>query len=140
MFERDLENRFKRIFGIKKTTYDAPNYEAPEQDTLFIEILEVRSRMSSKSGGRATCKVIGAAVVFSQATKLPFGFFAKRVEQAALADTGNLIFEREIDVPGSPARLINLHERRMGFTFLYDTQYDPDRGDLTRLTISLSEH
>lgn len=135
MFEKDLKARLERIFGIRKTTYDAPDYDAPEQDALFVEIATARSRMSNKAGGRQTAVVDGALIVFSQAERMPYGFFAKRVEQAAPADTRPLIFEREVDLPDSPARKMNLHERRVGFRFLYDSQYDPSRGDLTTLTM-----
>ncbi len=137
MFRADLQARFERIFGIAKTTYDAPDADTLEQDCLFIEILDCRSRMSGAQGGRQTAKVNGAVIVFSQADRLPFGFFAKRIEQAALDDTRNLIFDRETDVANSPARILNLHERRLGFTFLYDSQYDPSRGSLTSMTVSI---
>jgi hypothetical protein len=136
MFKADLLSKFQRVFGVNKTTFDAPDYAAPEQDSLFIEISDVKPRMSGKDGGRATCVVAGAAIIFSQSNRLPFGFFAKRVEQADIADTKNFIFEREVDVANSPARVMNLHERRMGFTFLFDTQYDPDRGELTSVTFT----
>lgn len=137
MFKADLQARLERIFQIPKTTYDAPSYDAPEQDTLFIDIADCVARTSAGAGGRATAKVLGSIVVFSQANRTPFGFFAKRIEQASLDDKRNLFFEREIDIPNSPARLQNLHERRVGFQFLYDAQYDPDRGELTSMTLSL---
>lgn len=134
MFQNDLRRRFERVFGIPKTTYDAPNPEAPEQDTLFIEILTVKSRMSAAAGGRETARVLGAVTVFSQAGRLPYGYFLKRIENAAPADKKNLFFEPEQDVPGSPARYVNLHERRLPFLFLYDSQYDPDKGEITEIT------
>ncbi len=137
MFKADLKARFDRIFDVDNTTFEAPQADTPEQDVLFIEILDCRPRMSAANGGRATAKVIGAVVMFSQANRMPFGFFSKRIEQADHADTKNLIFEHEIDIPNSPARMQNIHERRLGFTFLYDSQYDPSRGELTSMTLSL---
>lgn len=140
MFEKDLLAKFERIFGVKKTTYDAPNYEAPEQDCLFIEIAEARPRMMNvgTEGKKQTCIVSGSAIIFSQAARLPYGFFAKRLEKAVLADKKNLAFFSEIDVPNSPARMVNLHERRAPFTFLYDSQYDPAQGELTSMDTELT--
>ena len=137
MFKADLKARMQRIFQLGKTTYNAPSMEAPEQDTLFIDITEVRPRMANAGGGRQTAKVVGAVVVFSQAERTPFGFFSKRVEQADAADTANLFFQSEVDIPNSPARIVNLHERRVPFVFLYVSQYDPSRGELTSITLSL---
>lgn len=137
MFKKDLKARLERIFGVEKTTFNAPDYEAPEQDCLFVEILDSRARMSGKSGGRATAKVDGNLICFSQDGRLPYGFFAKRVENAAAADTAPFFFQREIDAPDSPARIVNIHEIRVGFVFLYDAQYDPDKGLLTDLTLEM---
>lgn len=139
MFKNNLQKRFERIFGFSKVTFLAPDYEAPEQDTLFIEITAVKPRMSTGNGGRETATVNGAAIVFSQDNRLPFGFFAKRVEQANVDDTKDLFFQTEEDLAASPARLQNIHERRVPFVFLYDSQYDPDRGELTDLEFSLEE-
>lgn len=139
MFQKDLKARFERIFQVKKTTYNAPDINAPEEDTLFIEILTVRPRMSNIDGGRETARVLGAATVFSQAGRLPYGFFAKRIEQSKHADTKGLFFEPEMDVATSPARMLNLHERRLPFMFLYDSQYDPDRGEITEVELSFTE-
>ncbi len=136
MFQKDLQARFQRIFQVPNTTFNAPDFNAPEQDTLFIEILTVRSRMSASDGGRETARVLGAATLFSQNTRLPYGFFAKRVEQARSVDTKGLFFETEQDVAASPARMINLHERRLPFMFLYDSQYDPDRGEISEIDFS----
>lgn len=135
MFKADLQRRLERIFGIAKTTYDAPNHEALEQDTMFIEITYVLGRLSGTD--RATARVGGFITVFSQADRLPYGFFAKRIARADPSDTRRLFFQREVDLQDSPARLQNLHERRVGFTFLYDAQYDPDKGSLTELTMEI---
>lgn len=137
MFKADLKARFERMFGIKKVTFDAPDMDAPEQDTLFIEILTCAARMSDKDGGRQTARVVGAAIVFSQSSRLAYGFFKKRIEQALPADKAALFFEPEQDIPNSPARIVNIHERRLPFLFLYDSQYDPDKGLLTSITTSL---
>lgn len=139
MFRKDLMRRMEAIFGMDKTTMLASS-ETYEQDTLFIEILSSRSRVSGVNGGRETARVIGTIVVFSQEDRLPYGFFIKRIEQAAAELKAPLFFyDIDVDDVESPARLQNLHERRCSFQFLYDSQYDPDRGSITSLTLSVNE-
>ncbi len=139
MFRKDLLRRLEAIFQFDKTTMLAAS-DAYEQDTLFVEILSSRSRVSGANGGTETARVVGTLIVFSQEDRLPYGFFTKRIEQAA-ADLKAPLFFYDIDVDDveSPARLQNLHERRTSFLFLYDSQYDPDRGSLTSLTLSVNE-
>lgn len=137
MFKADLARRLKLIFGVSKVTFNAPDMDAPEQDCIFVEVVEAVCRMSGKDDGLQTAKVTGNIIMFSQAEKLPYGFFAKRVEQANFGLTKNFFFEKEIDVLNSPARLINISERRITFLFLYDAQYDPNRGELTSLETEL---
>ncbi len=137
MFEKDLELRLKRIFGVKRTTFNAPDFEAPEQDCLFVQILSAQPRMQAKGGGRETYRVTGYLTIFSQATRVPFGFFFKKLEQADPEDSHGLFFEKEMDIPDSPARIQNIQERRVNFTFWFDSEYDPNRGSLTSMTTSL---
>ena len=118
----------QNIFGIKKVTFDA--YSADfEQDTMFIEIRECRPRIASNQGGRETAIVNGSIVVFSKDNALKFGFFNKGIEKADKKYVERLMFHNiDLDVATSPARLQNIHERRCDFTFLYDSQYDPNKG------------
>lgn len=133
MFRKDLKNRMQKIFGLGKTTFLDPT-ELFEQDTLFIQISQARGRMSRGGGGRETARVVGSIVIYSQNNKLPFGFFNKRIEQADPELTKNLFFyDLDTDDPESPARRQNIHERRCGFMFLYDSQYDPNQGQITSL-------
>jgi len=137
MFRKDLMRRLEAIFQLDKTTMLASS-EAYEQDTLFVEILSSRSRVSGANGGRETAKVTGNIVIFSQDDRLPYGFFTKRIEQASAELTKPLFFfDIDVDDVGSPARTQNLHERRTSFIFLYDSQYDPDRGSLTNVTFPI---
>lgn len=139
MFRKDLLRRLEAIFQFEKTTMLASS-EAYEQDTLFVEIISSRSHVSGANGGRETAKVKGTLVVFSQDDRLPYGFFIKRIEQAAAELKAPLFFfDIDVDDVESPARLQNLHERRTSFQFLYDSQYDPDRGSLTSLTLSIND-
>lgn len=124
----------------------APDHEAPEQDTLFVTIFDAPVR----TGGNvamAYARVRGVITVFAQAAlgetcgqagmRLPFGYFAKRIAQASRADTDPFFFESEQDIANSPVRMQNLHERQVNFTFLYSTQYDPDRGELSEININV---
>lgn len=136
MFKKDLLGKLKRIFGVSKTTFNAPDYEAPEQDCLFIEIESVRPRMTNKAGSQETAIVNGKLILFAQADRAPYGFFAKRIARADASDVRNLFFEREDSPPSSPARFQNLVELNVTFTFLYDAQYDPERGVMNVFALS----
>ncbi len=142
-----MEEDLTAIFGVKKTTFLAADYNAPEQDCLFVEVHEAPTRPYGKD--RISCKVKGALVIFSQdesadgtKKRLPFGFFAKRIANAAPEIRQRFFFEQETDVSaksqgGAATTIQNIHERRVGFTYLFDTQYDPDKGELNALTLSL---
>lgn len=136
MFKKDLLRRLEIIFDFAKTTFDAPSEEF-EQDTLFIEIAFARPRMSNKSGGLETAKVVGSLIVYSQDNRLAYGTFSKRIEQAPPAIKRPFFFyDIDTDDASSPARERNIHERRLSFVFLYESQYDPDKGQLTTLVVN----
>lgn len=136
MFRKDLQRRLEQIFGIEKTTFLAPSDEF-EQDTMFIDVISSSPRLSNASGGRETAKVSGTITVFSQDNRLPYGFFNKAIERADPELTNPLFFfDIDTDIGSSPARTQNIHERRVSFVFLYDAQYDPNRGELTSLEIT----
>lgn len=128
MFRNKLKTHFENIFGFKKTTYDTPS-DQYEQDTIFINVDQCQSRITE---GREIAKVNGTITIFSQHEKLPFGFLNKRIQNANFDDTRRLFFyDFEEDPANSPARILNLSERRAKFVFLYDAQYDPNQGELT---------
>lgn len=132
MFRKELEEKLKDIFGLRKVTFDAPG-ESFEQDTLFVEVTEAPSRFTQ---GKAYTKVLGNLVIYSQHGKLPYGYFMKRLQQAKPELTKNLfLFDADQDIAASGARLQNVEERRSKFMYLYSAQYDPDQGSLTGLTL-----
>jgi hypothetical protein len=135
VFRNAMKAELKRIFGVKSVRFEAADQENPEQDTLFVEVTDVKPRPYGKD--RIACKVTGSLILYSQAERTTYGFFAKRIEQAASADARKYFFGREIDVQDSPAREQNLHEKQLPFTYLSDSQYDPDRGEITSLTTSI---
>lgn len=132
MFKRSLENNLKELFQFKKTTFDAPS-DKFEQDTLFIEINDVKPRITQ---GKAIAKVVGTLIVFSRANRFPYGLINKRIGQMDPELSKKLFFyDIDVDVATSPARLQNIHERRTSFVYLYSDQYDPNQGDMTSLVI-----
>ncbi len=143
MFRKQLEADARAIFGVKKTTFLAVDPASPEQDCLFIEAHSVSTRAHGKD--RFSGIVKGALVMFSQEGRLPYGFFGKAIEKAPQSITKSFFFEQENDVSAksltgvttTSASIQNLHERRVGFTYLFDTQYDPDRGEMNELDLSL---
>ncbi len=132
MFKEQLKENLAAIFGFRRVSFNAPS-EVYEQDTLFIEIKNVLSRTSS---GMAYARIDGELVVYSQAEKLPYGHFNKRVEKADPVLTRPFFFhDFDTDIASSPARMMNLSERRTKFVFLYSGQYDPRQGSLTELDL-----
>lgn len=130
MFRKTLEEKLKKIFGFEKVTFDAPS-DAFEQDTLFIEIQQPRTRTTQ---AKVYARVTGQLVVFSQDNKMPFGFFNKRIEKAPNALTKDFFFyDIDVNVENSPARFQNIYERRVSFIFFFTAQYDPNLGELTTL-------
>lgn len=132
-----MAQKLADIFGFRKTTYDAASVNSStgtfEQDTLFIEVNE--SNASVKEG-KATARVTGSMVVFSQMDKMPFGYFNKRIQQADPELTRKFFFfDIDLNPASSPARIQNITERRLRFVYLYSGQYDPDHGELTSLEI-----
>lgn len=133
MFRKELEKRLKNIFGFRKISFDAPS-ESFEQDTLFVDISEVRTNAAP---GKASAYVRGSLSVFSQNDKLPYGYFNKRLQTASASLTKSLFFyDIDTNVLNSPARMQNISERRTSFVFLYSEQYDPNRGQLTQVNYS----
>lgn len=135
MFRSDLKNRLEKIFGFKKTTFSVPS-DSFEQDTLFIEISECRSKAGF---GHATAYVTGTLIVYSQDDKLPFGYFNKRIQKASPELTAPLFFfDIDINNVSSGARIQNISERRTRFVFLYSEQYDPNQGSMTSIDLEES--
>jgi hypothetical protein len=130
MFKKKLESQLKQIFEMP-VKFQAPVYgdEAMEQDTIFVEVQKCRPRVQ---GLRILDKVEGHLVVFSRDDQFTFGLFSKAVERStAEARKGLSFFEMDTVLPESPARVQNLQETRSKFLYLFEDQYDPDKGELT---------
>lgn len=118
-----------RIFGIPKVSFDFPS-ESKEQDTIFINISQVISRVTA---GVEACRAMGSLSVFANSDKLPFGFFNKKINSADLADTIDLFF---YNIDQNAGYYGNLVERKCDFTYFYRDQYDPDHGEITSIVFS----
>ncbi len=133
MFKAEMTKKLKGIFGVSKVTFDEPG-DSFEQDCIFVEVQEC---FSNTGQGRASAKVAGALVMFSQNEKLPFGFFNKRLQNAKAELTKDFFFfDIDVDAKNSPARLQNISERRASFVYLYSAQYDPNQGEMTSLVLT----
>lgn len=134
MFRSELKEKLAHIFGLRKTTFDAPSVDSNgsfEQDTLFIEIEESKAKATS---GRVSSKVTGSIVVFAQMNKLPFGYFNKRIELSEHSLTKDFFFfDIDLNQANGPARIQNISERRVRFVYFYSDQFNPDHGELTSL-------
>ena len=129
MFEKKLADDLQAIFNVKKIVYDSPG-EAAEQDCLFIEVENSWITVKDK---RAMAKVSGSAIMFGQNDKLKFGFFSKAIAQAPKEITKNLFFS---DFEENTKRARNLVQRSFSFVYFFDSQYDPETGTITNVTIT----
>lgn len=132
MFEEELAEKFKAIFGVEKVSYDTPG-ESKEQKTLWIEIEQPKF---SFKDGRSKAMVTGNAVMFGRNDALTFGFFSKCISKAPAALTKDLFFT---DFEANTQRLRDIVQRGFSFTYFFSSQYDPAIGTITSVTTSVEE-
>lgn len=130
MFEKALEDKFKKIFELKKVSYDEPG-DAREQECLFIEVETSRNQIKD---GRQKARVTGSAVMFGPNDKIPFGFFSKKIKQADPDDTRALFF---FDIEVNTRRYQNIVQRGFSFVYFFDAQYDPDVGEIEEIEMDV---
>lgn len=136
MFEKELADKFQRIFGVKKVTYDTPELKADavrEQECLFIEIEDSTNQIKD---GRAKAMVTGNAIMVARSEKLPFGFFSKSIKQADPVLTKDLFF---FDIEKNVPRFRDIVQRGFSFVYFFDSQYDPAVGTITSVTTTIEE-
>jgi hypothetical protein len=126
MFEKSLSDRLKRIFDLKKATFDLPS-ESQEQECLFIEVVSSKNQVTD---AKFKAKVTGKIRVFCNTDKLPYGYFSKKIAEADPEDTKDLFF---YDIEENNGTFLNIAERTMSFIYLFDGQYNPDIGDINQL-------
>lgn len=132
MFEKKLQQKFEKIFGLEKVTYDSPS-ESQEQEGVFIQVTDAKCRVKDKL---FTAHVTGVLHVFANREKLPYGFFSKCIDAASAEDTKGLFFYEFEENKGT---FRNIAQRSVSFKYFYDGQYDPDVGTLNQLNLTISE-
>lgn len=132
MFKKSLEDKLKRIFDFDAVEYDIPD-EAQEQEKVFIQVDKCRSTIKE---GIQIADVTGMIRVFANTDKLPYGYFHKRLRDAAISDTKDLFFYNFEENEG---QFRNITERTFGFRYFYNSQYDPEMGTITSIETEVNE-
>lgn len=132
MFEKELKAILARIFDFQNTSFDDSS-EQYEQEKLFIQVDAARSDITE---ARQKCLVRGTAYVYANSDKLPFGYFAKRIERASVTDRAKFFFS-EID--RNERMTNNIVRRSVGFVFFFDAQYDPRVGIINEVNIDVED-
>ncbi len=132
MFETSLKDKLKRIFDLDKVTYDRPG-ESQEQEGIFIAVEQARCKVID---ARQLARVQGKLHIFASLDKLPFGYLTKKISKADPVDVKSLFF---FDFEENRGTFRNITERSLAFVFLYDSQYDPNVGELTSINLAIAE-
>lgn len=132
MFEKSLEDAFKKIFKVSKVTFAQPS-DSHEQDALFVEVEDAKNTIKDK---RAKSMVTGNGIMFGNADKLKFGFFSKAIAKANPNDTRPFFF---FDFEANTKQYQNIVQRGFSFVYFFDSQYDPDTGSITSIELELTE-
>lgn len=132
MFENELSAKLKRIFKVKKVSYDEPG-ESGEQECLFVNVETSDNRVRK---GKAIAKVSGTCIIIGNAEKLNFGFFSKAIQEASPSDTKDFFFS---DFESNTKRHNNLVQRSFNFIYFFSGQYDPKVGTITTLDLDIIE-
>lgn len=136
MFEKSLKEKFEKLFGFKKVTYDQPATEAKEQECLFVQVEEAPMRFKD---GKVHIKVSGRALVYAQANKLPFGFFSKAIERA---NFDNALLTKDLhfsELESNAKYFQNLVMRTFNFVYFFSAQYNPEHGQIKSVTFTTTE-
>lgn len=126
--EKELHQKLKNIFGLKKTTFSAPDEDSIEQEVLFVSVQKPRSGSISKGEERHCFE--GTAFVYAPNDKIPAGFFLRKIYQAKSADTKDLFFN---DIDERVPVFQNLIRTSFSFVYFFTGQYDPDNGTINEL-------
>lgn len=130
MFEKALAEKFKKVFGLQKVTFDRPG-ESNEQEVVFIEIEDPRITIAE---GIQRARVSGRASVFVRGAKMPFGYFQKCI--AAHPDECIDIAFFNIDT--NVKTYMDVVQRTFEFIYFFSSQYDPEIGTLNEVTIEVN--
>lgn len=127
--ERDMQDKFERIFELNKVVFDEPG-ASEEQECLFVEIEQNTSRIQDTF---YVAKITGTATLFGQNNKLPVSFFAKKIAKADPDDKGDFFF---FNIDENTRRFKNIVQRSFSFVYFFKNQYDPNKGEMSELEIT----
>lgn len=130
MFEKSLKDKLKAIFDFDKVTFDLASV-SKEQEGIFINVEKALSVIKEK---RQYCRVNGKLSVFANADKLPYGYFAKKIQEADLDLTHDLFF---FDLEENAGQFQNIVERSLSFIYFYNSQYDPAVGIINEVNFQV---
>lgn len=128
MFEKSLQDKLKKIFDMKKVSFNHVG-QTHEQECIFIE---VESCKSSIKDAIQIAQVRGKLRVFATNDKLPYGYFDKKLQAADAADTHDLFF---YDLEENSGYYGNLVERSMSFVYFFSSQHNPNLGTITSIEL-----
>jgi len=70
--------------------------------------------------------------IFANLEKMPYGFFAKRINEADPDDIVDFFFH---DIEENSGYYKDIVERAASFVFFFDSQYDPSKGTITSIDL-----
>jgi hypothetical protein len=137
LVEKELKDKLQRIFDLKRASYDQPSLSdagvpVTEQQCLFID---VETPKFTVKDGRAVGRISGRGMVLAPNDKLTFGYFALKLKKAKYADTKDFYFF-ELD---QNAKVIgNVVSRTFGFIYFFNSELDPNIGNIDSASITTS--
>jgi hypothetical protein len=132
MFKDELTQKLKKIFAVKKVTFDQPG-ESDEQDCVFVDVEKSENRFKDK---RALSKVSGRLTINANSAKMPFGYLSKKIAECKPEDRAGLSF---FDLEENSKSIQNLVQRSCTFVYFFSSQYDPNIGNIDTVTIDIEE-
>lgn len=132
MIRASLKEKLEKIFGLP-VTFDAPS-DAFEQGKIFVEIQTGRDNAGPD---RVTGQYDGSIIIFGKQESTPYGFMAKKIADADSSLTKDFFFYA-VDTNNltSPARYVNLTERRANFKYLFRENRNAAKGSMTDVDFS----
>jgi hypothetical protein len=125
VFRASMEQKLLSIFGLKKVTFSMPDPAALEQTIIFVDIQKCVTRTSR---GKEFSRAHGTISIFSDSDRIPFGFYAKKINQASPVDTKGFFFYNFDQNEKYNGKLV---ERKIDFIYLHDAPYNPETGTIT---------
>lgn len=126
--ETQLKEDLAIVFKPQKVTFGQPS-DIKEQQVLFINIEETKTTFKKK---KKRYRIEGKATMFAQSDKMPADYFGTCIMESPKAINARFFFS-EIDA--NTKYYQNLVQRDVSFIYFYETQYDPETGLITSVTV-----